>query len=692
MLVNVPENDTVYTDTNILEGEAYEYSIQSAANINISGYVYAGIKVPVTHNQGKILLLIDDTYQTAAASQLDTYKRDLVKEGWTVLEQYISRSQSIASVKQYITDAYASYGNTFKGAILMGHIPVPYSGNLAPDAHPDHQGAWPSDIYYADINNISAINWKDQSININVATDPRNHNLIGDGKYDVSVKTSNTTYPIFVSRIDVYDMPSINSDDQILFIQYLEKCHAYRSASNKFKMQGIVHDSFGWNSGEAFAQNGWRNISSLVKPENTKAGNFITDTKTDSYIWGYACGPGTYTQAVGVGTTNDFQSADMKSVFNMMYGSYFGDWDKQNNFLRAPLASPSAALVTCWAGRPNWFFHNMSLGEPIGNSFVTTVNNNTTYYPKGLFSGRVHQSLLGDATLKMYMFEAPTNVSVQGIDNNTKSYITWTNSVDAEVTGYYIYKKNSLTEEFDVLTPNPITDNQFVYDLNGNTFDPNDEYMVRAVKLEQTATGSFFNLSPGALSTEQINTTLPIDKINLSATKLNTTTNNLIWDVTNDQSITEYIVERSSNTVQYEAIASVKAYNNAASENIYTYLDTKPHEKNNYRIKAIDINGKVKYSEVAYLENKVSISEMIAYPVPFNQQLNVQFYAETEAIVECTMSDMFGRRVKNLTITPSIGMNTFQIQNIENLSHGNYLLVLYDAESKNKQMLKIQKQ
>lgn len=28
---------------------------------------------------------------------------------------------------------------------LFGDIAVPYSGDINPDAHPDHKGAWPAD-------------------------------------------------------------------------------------------------------------------------------------------------------------------------------------------------------------------------------------------------------------------------------------------------------------------------------------------------------------------------------------------------------------------------------------------------------------------------------------------------------------------------------------------------------------------
>jgi hypothetical protein len=43
--------------------------------------------------------------------------------------------------------------------VLIGNVPVPYSGDLNPDGHSDHDGAWPTDTYYAEMNGT----WTDAS-------------------------------------------------------------------------------------------------------------------------------------------------------------------------------------------------------------------------------------------------------------------------------------------------------------------------------------------------------------------------------------------------------------------------------------------------------------------------------------------------------------------------------------------------
>ena len=86
---------------------------------------------------------------------------------------------------------------------LLGNIPVPYSGLMAPDGHsPDHVGAWPADVFYADFDG----EWADESINSSGASRVENKNIPGDGKFDKSQNDADIKYP--VGRIDFYNLTS----------------------------------------------------------------------------------------------------------------------------------------------------------------------------------------------------------------------------------------------------------------------------------------------------------------------------------------------------------------------------------------------------------------------------------------------------------------------------------------------------
>ena len=689
---NRSENDTVFVDTNVVIGAAYEYCVQGAMNVNVSGYVYAGIKLPEVHQAGEILLLIDDTYMLPAALEIEAYKIDLIKEGWKVSTEFVSRTQSVGSVKQIIIDHYNANMNNLKGVILLGHVPIPYSGKIAPDAHSNHIGAWPSDMYYGDLGTTpSAEIWNDISLSIVSASDSRNHNTIGDGKFDASNKSTVEAVKIFVGRIDVYNMPAINADDVFLFKQYLAKNHVYRTGLKKFRQAGIVDDNFGFFGGEAFAQNGWRNFSSLLGANNVEAGDYITSTKANSYLWSYACGAGWYTGSSGVGTTNDFASDQMESVFTMLYGSYFGDWDNQNNFLRAPIASPSASLVSVWGGRPNWFFHTMAMGEPIGYSYINSVDNANTYFPKGYYSNKIHQALHGDPTLKMHMYEAPSAVVTSSLENDTKVRINWTASSDPAVIGYYVYRATDIHDDFTLLNPIFTTDTEFIDESQG--FNIPSVYMVKAVKLEYSTTGTYYNLSPGALSFENpLAISLPVNIISFEGVTNANQTNTLYWEVKNEKNLKGYEVQRSANGQEFETIGMVNIKASLKDENSYSFVDTNPLMQASYRLKNIDLDGRFSYSDIISLKRMVITADLTVFPSPFSDQLNLMCSSDILTKLKIQIIDLNGRIILTKETFIDQGQNKIQLSDLDRLRSGMYFVMVTNDENDEMQMIKVMKE
>lgn len=683
---NLPATQNSFLDVTTTKGSAYEYCVQSANNTGISGYLYAGKELPAVHQQGEVLLIVDNTYKLAAQSELNEYRRDLIKEGWKVKTEYVNRTQSVASVKALINTAYSLNPSGLKGVILLGHIPVPYSGNIAPDAHPDHQGAWPSDMYYGDVS--ATANWNDVSIQTISATDVRNHNTIGDGKYDISVIGGTNSVRLFVGRIDVFNMPSISTDDVALFKQYLVKNHVYRSAQKVVQYRGMVQDNFGFFSGEAFAQNGYRNFGNLFGATQVQNGDYFTTLKDNSYIWSYACGGGTYTTAQGIGSTSSFKTDKIESIFTMLYGSYFGDWDNQNNFLRAPIASPSSTLVSIWGGRPNWFLHSMSLGEPIGYSYISSVNNTSTYFPKGFYSGQVHQNLQGDPTLRMYMFRAPSNLLAFPSEASQQTNLQWSHSPESGVLGYFVYKASSENDNFTLLTPEYITDN-FYTDIT--SFDAQAVYMVKAVKLQETNTGSFYNLSPGVFSNKVQNLALPIESISFSGHSNQNRTNSLFWTVENETNVQSYILERSADGVTFERMVEVSG---AGETGIVEYqrLDEAPLELNYYRLKVIDMNGQFAYTEIIRIENPIQHANLEVFPSPFTEHITIRYNADLAGGLEITLRDMYGRAIKKIVHEHQGGEQTIPIAGLSYLPTGIYFVHLSDPANRTEETIKLLKQ
>ena len=486
-LATLPATATSWQDFNINIGEAYEYQIyktNSSYPYTGNGYIFAGIEYPVTEQRGTIILIVDSTYLPSLSLEIRRLEIDMICDGWRVIRHEVARTDSVPDIKALIINDVNNNPDV-RAVFLLGHVPVPYSGNINPDGHSNHIGAWPADLYYGEINGA----WTDVSVNNTTASRPQNHNIPGDGKFDQSIIPSDVD--LEVGRVDLFNMPAFAISDVGLIKRYLDKNHHYRTGMINTRPRGVIDDNFTGYT-EAFAANGWRNFSAMFGASNVIAGDYFTTMATENYLWSYGCGGGTYTSASGIGNTAAFANDSLQNVFTILFGSYFGDWDSQNNFLRAPLASRSQALVCFWAGRPNWHLHHMALGEHIGYS--TRLSQNNSYlYNQGNSARNIHVALMGDPTLRMHVVKPPAGFVALNLCDTI--FLSWSAPTDT-VAGYHLYRSDSLNGNFVRLNNLLINDTCYIDSISttGKLF-----YMVKAMKLETNGSGSYYNLSPGII-------------------------------------------------------------------------------------------------------------------------------------------------------------------------------------------------
>ncbi|MHB8522382.1 MAG: glycoside hydrolase family 9 protein [Limisphaerales bacterium] len=516
----LPGTATRYVDSNVSVGTAYEYQlVKSTANYTGYGYIYSGINVPLTESRGKVILIVDSTYATYVSAELARLQQDLVGDGWTVLRHDVARTATVPSVKSLIVGDYNADPSNVKAVFLFGHVPVPYSGNIVPDAHvPDHYGAWPADVYYADMTGT----WTDNTVNNTSATDQRNWNVPGDGKFDQSSPPN--PVQLEVGRVDFANLPGQTTwngpatfpSEQDLLRQYLNKDHSFRAKLFNVPRRGLIYDGFGIRNGEAFAASGYRNFAPFFTPANittlTNAGTWIPTLSTDSYLWAWGGGGGGYNGIAGIGTngayftgyTPDIVSTDSKAVFVMLFGSWLGDWDSPDNIMRGILATPSYGLTCSWSGRPHWFYQHMGLGETIGYSARLTQNNNGLYQNQiNSAAGYIHIALMGDPTLRMHPVAPPVGLTASATAGGVA--LNWGASADP-VLGYYVYRAPNPAGPFTRVSGSLLTGTAFT---DASVTSTTDTYLVRAVKLETTPSGSYYNASQGAFSNQGGSSTPP---------------------------------------------------------------------------------------------------------------------------------------------------------------------------------------
>jgi len=514
-LSTLTNTQTSYIDSTAVAGVEYEYwmerTLTGLAPSTAQGYLAAGVKVPAIHTRGVLLLVVDATMETPLAGEIAQLKLDLAADGWTVKTISAPRSGTginAASTKALIKAQYDADPANVKAVYLLGHVPVPYSGNHGPDGHTDHVGAWPADGYYGEMNGT----WTDTSVNNITASRTQNDNIPGDGKFDLTY--FNNLVELQVGRVDLHTMtkaPTSGVTEVQRLRRYLKKAHDFRhkqGAYAEIPRRTIIRDGFGHAfSSEPFAMTAWAGAFSSVGGtiEEPASGAWFSETYAGGkdYLWGHGCGGGSYESASSLGSTTDFGRKPSRVVFTSIFGSYHGDWDADNNLMRSVLAGnadgTSLGLSCFWAGRPGWFPHPLGMGETLGYMARLTMNAGVTgggtYRPSTSSFGGTHIGLMGDPALRIHAVEPPRNLAATSSASTVS--LSWAPSTETALAGYHVYRADNAAGPFVRLTTDALTATTFT-DSSPLTPGNNHLYLVRTMKLESVPGGSYYNLSTGS--------------------------------------------------------------------------------------------------------------------------------------------------------------------------------------------------
>ena len=494
-LVYLNPKSTSWTDTSIQQGIGYEYQVlkslpafptgEGGQNFG-AGNIYSGIKIPPTHHRGACLVVIDRTYKNTLAFEISRLLNDLLYDGWIPDTVFVDKNDAVDQVKNGILDWAKKNPDTHQALFLLGRIPVPYSGEIAPDGHnSDHRGAWPCDGYYGTIDGL----WTDQTVKTTAAASSRNDNIPGDGKFDNNFFPSKVQLQI--GRVDFSNMNKFSESEEQLLRRYLDKNHAWRIGKMQMMEQGLVDNNFP-SSEEGLGQSGWRNFAAMFGISNVKDLQYRQTLSKQSFLWSYGCGGGGPESASDISSTTNFTTDSLLSIFTMLFGSYFGDWDYPNNFLRGAIASKTC-LASTWGNRPNWFFQHMALGETIGYSTQLTMNNRGLYTPR-YYGGYVSTALMGDPTIRMHVL--PPVEHLKARQEGLQIRLDWV--APKAATGFFIYRKYASDSVYHLLNTQAVDDTSFI---DACVEKGLIHYMVRCSALKTTGSGSYYNLSAGVITT-----------------------------------------------------------------------------------------------------------------------------------------------------------------------------------------------
>lgn len=473
-----------YLDSEAQAGQLYEYALTHASTLQplpATSYLYAGREVPLEERRGTVVLIVEQHIAAALPEEIARLRRDLIGDGWQVIRHDVAADAPVTEVKALLVHDHRSVPSV-NTVYLLGHVPVPYSGNICPDGHEnDHRGAWPADVYYGVLDG----QWTDTK-DPNPTAEGRMKNIADDGKFDQDTIPAEVT--LAVGRVDLSRMPAFAQREAALLRQYLDRDHAYRHKRLTVAPEALIADSFKDRS-EGFAYGGWQSFTTLLGADHVREGSWFGQGE-QSYLLMYTCGPGSFTGGGGLGSTEELAAKPVHGIFTEIFGSYFADWDTPDNFMRAVLCNAGSPLTACWGGRPHWYLHPMGMGATIGECARLTQNNVTAYQPAGAEARGIHIALLGDPTLRLHVVAPPEHLIATRSPHGMQ--LCWSPSPE-QVLGYLVYRAAAEDGPYQRVNSKPIRQTSYV-DAKGK---PGDWYMVRALVLRQTPTGSYYNASQG---------------------------------------------------------------------------------------------------------------------------------------------------------------------------------------------------
>jgi hypothetical protein len=505
-IANLNATTNTYADAGVQLNTVYEYNIVktttlvepfsgSGAKLQGNSYISAAIEKAPTHTNGKIWILIAKNLSDSLTTEINILKQDLAGDGWDVGTEIISATATVGDVKSFI-DGKAK-GTGCDAVYLLGNIPVPYSGTFCrdpnylypPDGHAatdpnSHCGAWPADVYYGVIDG----NWTDTD-STTIGKRAENKNLIGDGKWDNNRIPGEVT--IAVGRVDLSRLPVFSKTEIELTRNYLNKAHEYKIGNTVVFDEAVIENNFS-SFEEGFSSGAIRDFTAHLGEGKIINADMFNTTALADYKFSYVCGGGSYTSCNGVGVSADYTTKN-GALFNHIFGSFFGDYDVQNNFMRSSIATDKLGLVCIWSGRPKWITHGLAIGESFADCYLKTQNNFQDY-DANFYQNSPHLGFMGDVSLRTNTVMPASNIALNANGDSSSATVNWDASTETGIQGYYVYRSHKPFGGYVLLNTTPTTSTSFVDNV---PYDGTNHYMVRTAKLTTTGSGSYVNLSIG---------------------------------------------------------------------------------------------------------------------------------------------------------------------------------------------------
>jgi hypothetical protein len=183
----------------------------------------------------------------------------------------------------------------------------------------------------------------------------------------------------------------------------------------------------------------------------------------------------------------------------------------------------------------------------------------------------------------------------------------------------------------------------------------------------QSVTETFSAFSPFIIGSASF--TLPVTLTNISAT-VKPAGVELVWETANEDGIRQYVVEKSSNGVDFNAIGFV----NASNKGKYIFTDGSASTGVfYYRLKIVSVGGEIAYSKVMMVKTTAAVSVSV-YPNPVANSITISGLSGKTSLKIINTAGVTLKQINTAASTLSLDVN--------DLKAGIYMIQAVDASGR----------
>ena len=157
------------------------------------------------------------------------------------------------------------------------------------------------------------------------------------------------------------------------------------------------------------------------------------------------------------------------------------------------------------------------------------------------------------------------------------------------------------------------------------------------------------------------------------------------WSTAFENSNNYFDAERSiDGGLTWKVVSSIPSNGNSATTKNYSIYDAKPQTGNNlYRIKQVDLDGKFEYSPTASVLLSAETTGISVLSNPFASIINIDFLSNRLQQINCHLFDASGKAGYRNMIVVTKGQSRKQLDQLDQLASGLYILQLTGENGEN---------